>query len=120
MTRKKRERRRVASDAFAETWSHQFTDRQYSRYHHQDITSPKAKGIQRQLPANMPRPLRRELAKSIAKLERLAREGKDPPAILVDYVDSEAQVSTFRYISAPASRADCRRAHYGRPAPAGS
>lgn len=98
MTRKKRERRRVASDAFAEHKTHQFTKGQYTEFHHEVISSRKSKRIQRQLPPNMPQALKRDVSRVVAEMERAAREGENPPGIQVEYMGSDGRPSTFSYL----------------------
>lgn len=78
--------------------------RQYNRHQHSEITSTKAKAIRAQLPDNMPRPLRRALAKSIAMLEKLAAAGKHPPGIQLDYPNTEG--GELRFVYVPGNIAD--------------
>jgi hypothetical protein len=99
--RTKRERRRPATDAPLESNSRQNSNRQYSRFTHRQLVGTKPKRIRPDLPDNMPRPLKRALAKSIARLERLVADGKDVPGIQMDYHDTDGGVSTFLYIPGP-------------------
>ena len=102
MTRKKRERRRVASDAFAETLSQKLTDSQYTgsrtEFHHEQISSRKPKRIQRQLSPNMPPALKRDVSRVVAEMERAAREGENPPGIQIEYQGTDGRPSTFSYL----------------------
>jgi hypothetical protein len=102
MSKRKRERRRPTPGTFPETSSQHGSDRQYTgsdtEYHHEVISSRKPRRIQRQLPPNMPLSMQRDISRTIARLERLAREGKDPPGIQVEYMGSDGRPSTFSYL----------------------
>src|SRR5688500_17528233 len=98
MSKRKRERRRPATDAHPETSSQKRTTCQYNRYTHRQLTGPKRKAVLADLPGNLPDALKRSVAKSVARLERLAADGNDVPGIEMDYRDTDGGISTFIYI----------------------